>query len=112
MSNIKLGKITNVSFGYGGYQDAQFGLTVELSFDGCGSVDFISGGWGETVQVDQYTKWTEKDRQIQRAKMVKEIDKLLNDAKVKKVDQLKNKPIAVTTDGFTMKSWRILTEVL
>jgi len=112
MEEKALGKIEKVYFGYGGYQDMQFGLTVVLSFDGCGSVDFISGGWGETVQVDQYTKWTEKDRQIQRAKMVKEIDKLLKDAKVKTIDELKGKPIEITNEGLTLKSWRILTEVL
>jgi len=111
-SKKELGKIEKVYFGYGGYQDAQFGLTVELSFGGCGSFDFISGGWGETVQVDQYTKWTEKDRQIQRAEMVKKVNKLLQDAKVKTIDELKGKPIEVINEGLKLKSWRILTEVL
>lgn len=115
MITKELGKIEKVYFGYGGYQDAQFGLTVVLSFGGgYGCSDFIDGGWSEDVQVDKYTKWTEKDRQIKRADMVKKINKLLSDAKVKTVDQLKNKPIEVTSEGLgtRIESWRILTEVL
>jgi len=111
-SNKELGKIEKAYFGYGGYQDMQFGLTVVLSFDGKGCVDFIEGGWSEDIWVDQYTKWTEKDRQIQRAEMVKKINKLLKDAKVKTIDELKGKPIEVINEGLKLKSWRILTEVL
>jgi hypothetical protein len=108
----ELGKIESVYFGYGGYQNAQMGLTVTLMFDGKGYSDFISGGWYEKICVDKYTKWTEEDRSNQRVEMVKKIDKLLSDAKVQTIDQLKDKPIEVTTDNFSVKSWRILTEVL
>lgn len=112
MEKKALGKIEKVSFGYGGYQDIQFGLTVTLSFQGMGCIDFIEGGWSEDVKVDKYTKWTEKDRQIQRAEMVKKINKLLKDAKVSTIDQLQGKPIEVINEGLKLKSWRILTEVL
>jgi hypothetical protein len=108
----ELGKIEKVYFGYGGYQDMQFGLTFVLNFNGKGCVDFIDGGWSEDVKVDKYTKWTEKDRQIQRADMVKKVNKLLKDAKVTSIDQLKGKPIEIINEGLTLKSWRILTEVL
>jgi len=108
----ELGKIEKVYFGYGGYQDAQFGVTFVLNFNGKGCVDFIDGGWSEDVKVDEYTKWTEKDRQIQRAEMVKRVNKLLKEAKVKTIDELKGKPIEITNEGLTLKSWRILTEVL
>jgi len=108
----ELGKITNVYFGFGGYQDAQFGLTVELSFNGKGCIDFIYGGWSEDVSISQYTKWTEQDRSDQRIQMIKKIDKLLHDAKVKTIDELKGKPIEVINEGLKLKSWRILTEVL
>lgn len=107
-----LGKIESVSFGYGGYQDMQFGLTVTLSFRGMGCIDFIEGGWSEDVKVDKYTKWTETDRSNQRVEMVKKINKLLKDANVNSIDQLKGKPIEVTNEGLKLKSWRILTEVL
>jgi len=114
MVTKELGKIEKVYFGYGGYQDVQFGLTVVLSFGGGGCCDFIDGGWSEDIKADKYTKWTEKDRQIKRADMVKKINKLLSDAKVKTVDELKGKPIEVTSEGLgsRIESWRILTEVL
>lgn len=112
MEEKALGKIEKVYFGYGGYQDMQFGLTVVLSFDGKGCMDFIDGGWSENVKSDKYTKWTEEDRSNQRVEMIKKINKLLKDAKVKTIDELKGKPIEITNEGLTLKSWRILTEVL
>jgi len=112
MITKELGKIEKVSFGYGGYQDAQFGLNVQLSFGGCGTFVFINGGWSEDIKVDKYTKWTEKDRQTQRAEMVKKINKLLKDAKVYTIDQLKDKPVEVTSENMMVKDWRILTEVI
>jgi len=90
----------------------QFGLTVVLSFNGKGCVDFIEGGWGEDIWVDKYTKWTEEDRSNKRVEMIKKINKLLKDAKVKTIDELQDKPIEITNEGLTLKSWRILTEVL
>jgi len=112
MTTKELGKIEKVSFGYGGYQDAQFGLNVQLSFGGCGTYVFINGGWSEDIKVGKYTQWTERDRQIQRAEMVKKINKLLKDAKVYTIDQLKDKPVEVISENMAVKDWRILTEVL
>jgi hypothetical protein len=40
------------------------------------------------------------------------VSKLLKEAKVDSVDKLKGKPVEVTFEGNTLKSWRILTEVL
>jgi hypothetical protein len=40
------------------------------------------------------------------------VSTLLKEAKVNSVDMLKGKPVEVTFDGNTLKSWRILTEVL
>jgi hypothetical protein len=40
------------------------------------------------------------------------VSKLLKDAKVNSVDELKGKPVEVTFDGNMLKEWRILTEVL
>jgi hypothetical protein len=40
------------------------------------------------------------------------VSKLLKDAKVSSVDELKGKPVEVTFDGNMLKEWRILTEVL
>jgi uncharacterized protein YajQ (UPF0234 family) len=44
--------------------------------------------------------------------MVKKINKLLKDAKVKTIDELQGKPIEIINEGLKLKSWRILTEVL
>jgi hypothetical protein len=112
MITKELGKIDDVSFGYGGYQDAAFGLNVKLNFGGLYVNDFISGGWCEDIKVESNTKWTEEDRSLQRVEMVKKINKLLKDAKVYTIDQLKNKPVEVTSENMMLKDWRILTEVL
>ena len=112
METKELGKITEVSFGYGGYQDGQFGLNVELTFGGCSAFQFINGGWSDDVKISSNTKWTEQDRSEQRVIMIKKINKLIKDAKVRTIDELKNKPVEVTTEGMTVKDWRILTEVL
>lgn len=112
MTTKELGKIEKISFGYGGYQDAQFGLNVQLSFGGCGTYVFIDGGWSEDVKVNSNTKWTEEDRSAQRVEMLKKINKFLKDAKVSTIDQLKDKPVEVTSENMMVKDWRILTEVL
>lgn len=108
----RLGRIDSITFGHGGYQDTCFGLSVTLSFDHCGVGDF-KGAWDpEMIKCTQHSQWTEADRDQQLAEMCRYVSKLLKDAKVSSVDKLVGKPIMVTTDGFQMKSWRILTEVL
>ena len=109
----QLGKITNVRFGRGGYQDVQFGLslTFEGKSWGCGTI--ITGGWAYGhLSPDKHTKWTEEDRTKSMAEMCQKIDKVLGDAGVDDVAKLKNMPVEVTFDGNTMKDWRILKEVL
>jgi hypothetical protein len=108
----RLGKIKSVSFGFGGYQEAQFGLSVDLGGDGWGVTDFISGGWSESITIGPHTQWTEQDRTNNRAEMVKRIDQLLREANCSSVDQLRGKPVEITFDGNILKYWRILTEVL
>lgn len=110
--NKELGKIENVRFGFGGYQDAMFGLSLTFSGAGWGICDFVSGGWQSSIEGGGNCKWTEHDRNITRAAMVERIDKILTDAKVDSVDELKGKPVEVTFDGMTLKEWRILKEVL
>jgi hypothetical protein len=109
-----LGKITSARFGAGGYQDAMIGLSIGLSYGTCCEVsDFIGGSWRPSViSCDKYSRWTEKDRDDGFSKMVREIDLILSDAKVGDVARLVGKPVEITTGGNTLKSWRILTEVL
>jgi hypothetical protein len=108
----ELGKITSCEFGFGGYQDAMMGLKLSFlgPWGGCGS--FISGGWQASITVGEYTKWTDEERNQQRVEMVEKIDKILSDAKVDSISQLKGMPVECEIEGNTIKDWRILTEVL
>lgn len=107
-----LGKIDSVQFGRGGYQDAMFGIQLSFSFDGSGISDF-KGTWDPaTMECSEYAKWSELDRDEHLAKMCRFVSQLLADAKVDDVTKLKGKPVEVTLESNTLKSWRILTEVL
>ena len=55
----ELGKISGVSFGWGGYQDACLGLSLSFSMKGSGVNTFI-GDWG--IEHSEYCKWSEEDR--------------------------------------------------
>ena len=108
----RLGKITSVKFGHGGYQDACLGLLVSLGGDGWGVGDF-KGIWdAEMIEVSKYTKWTEADRSKGYDETMRFLSKLLKEAKVDSVDRLKGIPVEVTFDGMLLQEWRILTEVI
>ena len=106
-----IGKIERVSFGYGGYQDAQFGISVTLS-SGCLAVGDFKGTWSLDIEHTEHCKWTEADRDKQYAELCRFVNRLMKDAKVKSVEKLKDVPVEWTSEGNTLKSWRILTEVL
>jgi hypothetical protein len=109
----KLGKIDSIQFGVGGYNEAMFGCNFNFTFNGCcGCGDFISGGWVNTITISEYTKWTEEDRSKSRLEMINRIETIMSDAKVDDITNLRGKPVELTFDGMTLKSWRILTEVL
>lgn len=105
----KLGKIERATFGYGGYQDAQFGVQFTFSGDGWGCGDFW-GAWPD--EPGEYAKWTVDDQNKFLGDMCKRLAKVLEDAKVRTIDQLEGIPIEIEFDGMTRKSWRILKEVL
>jgi hypothetical protein len=110
MTDIKLGKIQSVEFGFGGYQDAQVGISFTLSGRGWGVTDF----WGYwSMERSEYAKWTEDDRTQYFGRMVLRIAKLLEDAKKQNLTELKGSPVEITFDAPFGKliSWRILTEV-
>lgn len=108
-----LGKITHISFGLGGYQDAQFGLFVALEGQGVGTNVFI-GAWDYNwvKEPGEHAKWTEEERTKIMIELLRKVSDLLKAAKVKSVDQLKGKPVAMTFENMTLKDWRILEEVL
>lgn len=108
----KLGKIKDVKFGIGGYQDAMIGLHVTLGNNGWDVGDSRSAWDSETIKWSEHCKWTEADRDKQYVELLRYISKLLKDAKVNSVDKLKGIPVEVTFDGNLLKGWRILTEVI
>ncbi len=107
--NKSIGEITHVSFGFGGYQDVQFGITVSVNTEkGCAT----TGRWMWAKKPDKYTKWTIADQDKAYSEIMRYIIKLMEDAKVTNVEDLKGKPIEATWDGNWLHSMRILTEVV
>lgn len=108
----RLGKIEAVKFGLGGYQDAMLGIHVTLG-DGSWGVSDSRAQWdAEQISCSEHAKWSESDRDVWYAEIMRYVSKLMKDAKVDSVEKLKGKPIEATFDGNTLKEWRILTEVL
>lgn len=106
----RLGKIESVKFGLGGYQGVMLGIHFTLGANGWGVGD--SRAQWDAEMISEHAKWTESDRDVWYAEIMRYVSKLLKDAKVDSVDKLKGKPVEVTFDGNTLKEWRILTEVL
>lgn len=106
----ELGKITKAQFGRGGYQDCQIGLTLNLGGpEGWGTSTF-SGFWAQ--ERSERSQWTEEDRITALGKVVMELNKILEDAKVEHVGELVGIPVEATFDGNILKDWRVLKEVL
>jgi hypothetical protein len=110
--NKELGKIVSAKFGFGGYQEAMFGLSLEFRMGiagGCGT--FINGGWNNSIKSDE-CKWTEPERSKMKVEMCDKIQKILTDAKVSSVDELVNVPVELVFEDGMLKDWRVLNEVL
>lgn len=107
-----LGKITDVKFGLGGYQNARIGLHVRLGNAVWSDCDSRSTWDAETIKWSNMCKWSESERESQYVNIMCYVSKLLKDAKVDSVDKLKDIPIEDTFDGNKLIDWRILTEVL
>ena len=111
MQGTFLGKIESIKFGL---SDSRIGLFYTLTLNNCCGTKSSKSVWDpEQVEVTEYTKWTEDDRDVQLAQLMRYISKLLSEAKVDDITKLAGKPVEVTIDEFnSLKSWRILTEVL
>ena len=111
MQGTFLGKIESIKFGL---SDSRIGLFYTLTFDKCCGTQSSNAVWDpEQVEVTEGTKWTEDDRDMELAQLMRYISKLLSEAKVDDITKLAGKPVEVTIDEFnSLKSWRILTEVL
>lgn len=109
--NKELGKIIRAEFGYGGYQDAQFGLSLTFEGKGFGVGTFI-GAWSTDIKISESTKWSEEDRDKEFARTMRELNRILKEAKKKEVHELVGVPVEITFESRVLSSWRILTEVL
>jgi hypothetical protein len=109
--SVRLGKITHVEFGFGGYSDGMIGIYLEFGGKGWGVNDFI-GFWAEDPS--PHAKWTYEDQSVQFAETVRKVKRFLKDADVINISQLKGKPveISISDDTNTLYAWRILTEVI
>lgn len=114
MSDIKiekvLGKIAAAQFGFGGYQDCQFGLSVAIRGPWGGVSDFW-GFWGEDP--GRGAQWSMEQQTEQFGLMTRRVVELLRAAKVKHVSSLEGIPVEVVfRNGTELQSWRVLEEVL
>lgn len=105
-----LGKIEKVSYGLGGYDDAMFGLSVTLSLRGGGTgVNDFKGWW---TSYSEGAKYSQGEWEQVHLKTTLEIIELLTQAKKRTVSDLAGVPVEAEIDQNTLKSWRVLTEVL
>lgn len=105
-----LGKIEKVRLGTGGYQDAMFGFTFQLMFDGSSCITDFWGHWSNPPS--ESAKWTIEDQNKYQSECYTRFRSLMRDAKVNDIRNLEGIPIEVETDNMKLVSWRILKEVL
>jgi hypothetical protein len=109
VTRTELGKIDSVHVGFGGYQDACFGVTFTIRGKAWGVGDFW-GTWAH--EPGEYSKWTTEEQSAIFADTSRRLIELLNKAGKSDVSQLAGIPLEVTFDGTRMVSWRVLEEVL
>ena len=107
MTGKFLGKIDGVRFGFVPDCPFLFGLILDFKLgDGYGI------GCSYTVNISDACKWSAEERKEGIEEIIDSIVKIMQDAKVNDVIQLKNIPVEVTVENNTFKNFRILTEVL
>ncbi len=107
-----LGKITAAYFGISGYQGCEIGLFLAFSAGHIGC-SFSKSAWdAQRIECSKHAKWTEADRIKSYDEIVRYVSKVLADAKRENVAQLVGVPVELEFDCNTLKSWRVLTEVL
>lgn len=110
MESVERGKIQSIRLGMGGYDDAMFGFTFMLGGkDGWGVGDFW-GTWAH--EPDKHTKWTVEDQNKSFLNALLRVKGLMAEANVSDFKRLVGIPIEATFENNTLKSWRIMTEVL
>lgn len=106
-----LGKIKSAEFGFGGYQDAQIGLTLELGGPNWGTVVF-EGFW--SAPPSDNAQWTAGDQSEKFAYVTRRIRDLLSDGKCLSVSDLVGLPVYAKFEepGGKLKTWWLLTDVI
>jgi len=104
----ELGKITRVTLGYGGYQDAQFGFSFEIKC-GVNTTGDFWGTWGERPESAKYSMYEWREAWVEAMLRMK---KRMEEAHAKNMEEMVGKPVEVFFDGDRMTGWRILTEVI
>lgn len=105
----ELGKIKSAEIGFGGYQDAMFGVTFNLGGESWGVFDF----WGTwSADPTEGAHWTKSEQLANRAEVMEKLRILLIKAKKINLSDLKGIPIECFFEGNAISNWRILTEVL
>lgn len=110
--HTELGKVKSIKYGYGGYQDVEWGVSINFSLDGgstgCGT---FMGMWAHRSEGAQWTLADQHDRWVE---VQHHLIGMCKAAGVKTIDQLEGIPVEVTFDSpyGKMQDYRILTEVL
>lgn len=109
MQTIELGRIKSVQFGIGGYQDSMIGFTFILGNKEWGTSDFW-GAW--CIKRPENSVWSEDSRIQALGQAVMRVNALLSEIGKQSLSDLEGTPVSVTFENHTLKTWRILTEVL
>ena len=104
----EFGKITKVTLGTGGYQDAKFGFFFEIEYGIHTTYDF----WGTWTEMPTLAKYSEDEWKEAYKEAILRVKRIMTEAKVKEFSKLVGIPVELTFDGERMTGWRILTEVL
>ncbi len=109
MNETRLGRISAASFGRGGRDDAQFGLSLTFAGDSWGVGSFL-GEWA--MAPGEHAQWTVSDQEAAWVKACRKLLETLDDAGKRNVGELVGTPVEVKFEGMALSSWRVLTEVL
>lgn len=105
----RIGRISDIYFGLGGYQDTQIGYWLTISGKGWGT-QTGSGSWASEPSTG--ARWTVEERNSALGATCINLVEIMNTVGVKRLSELKDVPVEVTFDGTIMRSWRVLDEVL
>ncbi|WP_149692918.1 hypothetical protein [Bacillus cereus] len=110
MEQKYLGKIVKAEFGTHRNRPFLMGLQLEFRFDGNSGVNC---GGKHLINVSDHCNWdSEEQKNAAFQKVIKDVHKILEEAKVNTVSELVGKPIEIIIEDQMYKSFRILTEVL